>query len=89
MTRHRLRRGHAVEKKELVPGALIEVRDPFSHISYGGGPGGSGVYKVIKAGRVNVRTETDVRFAPDGPWYHQEHTIPLKHVVRVVTVGSR
>jgi hypothetical protein len=33
---------------------------------------------------VNVRASVDVRFSPTGPWYHQEHTIPLNHVVRVI-----
>ena len=71
-----------VDRKELKPGAWIEVRDPDNHVSYG--LGGAGIFQVIKVGRVNVKASSKVRFRPDGPWYRHEHTIPLRHVVRVV-----
>ena len=75
-----------IDKSALVPGAWIEVLDPNRRVSYGSG--GRGFYQVVKAGRVNVRASTDVRFSPTGPWFHQEHTIPLAHVVRVVPTGE-
>lgn len=60
------------------PGDWIEVRDSSKRIFYGG------LFKVIRVGRVNVRASCDVRFSPGGPVFHQEHVIPLAHVVRVV-----
>jgi len=71
-----------VEKRDLTPGVWIEVFDSSRHVSYG--MGGRGLFQVVKCGRVNVRASCDVRFAPDGPWHHQEHVIPLFHVMRVV-----
>ncbi len=71
-----------VDRKELKPGDWIEVRDPDNRVSYG--LGGAGIFQVIKVGRVNVKASIEVRFAPDGPWHRQEHTIPLHHIVRVM-----
>lgn len=71
-----------IDRKQLKPGDWIEVRDPNRRISYG--QGGPGAYKVVKVGRVNVIASVDVRFSPTGPWHHQEHKIPLHHVVRVI-----
>lgn len=76
------RRMTVINRKALKPGDWIEVRDPNKRVSYGAG--GAGVYKVVKVGRVNVTASIDVRFSPTGPWHHQEHTIPLAHVVRVI-----
>lgn len=66
-------------RDQLKPGDWIEVRDPNKRVMYG-----DGLFKVVKVGRVNVLASIDVRFSPTGPWYHQEHTIPLSHVVRVI-----
>lgn len=71
-----------IDRKLLQPGVWIEVADPTRRTVYGG------VFKVIRAGRVNVRASCDVRFSPTGPWHHQEHTIPLAHVVRVVPASE-
>jgi|SRR5882672_618798 len=71
-----------IDRKSLAPGAWIEVADPTKRIFYGG------LYQVVRAGRVNVRASCDVRFSPTGPWYHQEHVIPLAHVVRVVPASE-
>jgi len=54
-------------------------------VSYGSG---GGVFKVIKVGRANVRASIDVRFSPTGPWHHQEHTIPISHIVRIIPPGE-
>lgn len=70
-----------MKSKELKTGDWIEVRDPGKKISYG--QGGSGLYRVVRVGRVNVVGSVDVRFSPTGAWHHQEHKIPLSHVVRV------
>src|SRR5574337_1234698 len=72
----------SVDRKDLKPGDWIEVRDPNKRIAYG--TGGAGAYKVVKVGRVNVIASIDVRFSPTGPWHHQEHKIPLGHIVRVI-----
>lgn len=71
-----------IDRKTLKPGDWIEVRDPSRHVSYG--QGGVGAFQVAKVGRVNVKASIDIRFSPTGPWYRQEHTIPLSHVVRVI-----
>lgn len=75
-----------IDRKLLKPGDWIEVRDPSRRVSYG--VGGVGLYRVIKAGRVNVKTEITVRFSPTGAWYRQEHTIPLDHVARIVPASE-
>jgi hypothetical protein len=75
-----------VDRKTIKHGEWIEVYDPSHRVSYG--MGGRGVYKVERVGRVNVIASTDVRFSPTGPWYHQEHKIPLSHVVRVVPANE-
>ncbi len=67
-----------IDKKTLTPGAWIECRDTTSRVFYGG------LFRVVRVGRVNVRASCDVRWSPTGPWFHQEHVIPLDHVVRVV-----
>lgn len=74
------------DRPKLQPGDWIEVRDPSRRVSYG--MGGVGIYKVVKVGRVNVRASVDIRFRPDGPVFHQEHIIPLHHVVRVVPTNE-
>jgi hypothetical protein len=71
-----------IDRKTLTPGAWIECFDPARRVSYGAA--GRGLFRVVRCGRVNVRASCRVRFSPTGPWYHQEHTIPLHHVVRVV-----
>jgi len=68
----------AAARVTLKSGDWIEVKDPADRIFYGG------LYKVERVGRANVLTSCDVRFAPNGPIFHQEHRIPLAHVVRVV-----
>jgi hypothetical protein len=35
----------------------------------------SGTVKSV--GRVNVKIRTQVRCRPEGPWYDQEHSVPL------------
>ena len=60
-------------------GDLIVAHDPAGRVMYG-----DGGYKVVRVGRVNVLASCDVRFSPTGPWFHQEHRIPLSHVSRVV-----
>lgn len=72
----------SVDRKDLKPGDWIEVRDPNKRIAHG--TDGAGAYKVVKVGRVNVVASIDVRFSPTGPWHHQEHKIPIGHIVRVI-----
>lgn len=75
-----------IDRKALTSGTWIEVCDPHRRVSYG--QDGRGLFKVVKVGRVNVRCSSDVRFRPDGPVYHHEHTIPLLHVVRIVSADE-
>jgi hypothetical protein len=46
----------------------------------------SGTVKSI--GRVNVKISLSVRFAPDGPWHHQEHTVPIDAICGIVRGGE-
>jgi len=64
------------------PGDWLEFKDPTGRTYY------SGIYKVEKVGRVNVEVSQDVRFAPDGPWYHQTHKLPRSRIVRVVPASE-
>lgn len=71
-----------MKASDLKPGDVILCKDPYNRVSYG--LGGVGLYKVVKAGRVNVRASSRTRYSPTGPWHEHEHKIPLTHVVRVV-----
>lgn len=71
-----------IDRKTLQPGVWIDVADPTGRTVYGG------LFQVVRCGCVNVRASCDVRFSPRGPWYHQEHVIPLAHVVRVVPASE-
>jgi hypothetical protein len=66
------------EKAGLSPGDVVLLRDPYDRIAYG-----QGGYKVERVGSQNVLVSCDVRWAPDGPWHHQEHKVPIHHVVAV------
>lgn len=63
-------------------GDWLVLKDPRNRTYYGG------VYKVVSVGRVNVKVAQDVRFSPTGPWFHQEHVVPLAHVERIVDASE-
>jgi len=65
-----------VPREEVRVGDLAIFADPAVSYGYGG-------YKVEKVGPKNLAVSCDVRFAPDGPWHHQEHVIPRAHLKEV------
>jgi hypothetical protein len=69
------------QRMSIVPLEEVRAGDlaTFEHPAhaYGGG------YKVEKVGPKNLNVSCDVRFAPDGPWHHQEHKIPRAHLKEV------
>ena len=66
------------ERAGLSRGDLVLLRDPNNRIMYG-----DGGYKVERVGSQNVLVSCDVRWSPAGPWHHQEHRVPIYHVVFV------
>jgi hypothetical protein len=66
------------EKAGLSPGDVVLLRDPYNRVMYG-----SGGYTVVRVGSQNVLVSCDVRWAPNGPWHHQEHRVPIYHVAAV------
>lgn len=43
---------------------------------------------VKSIGRVNVKIHTRVRFRPEGPWYDQEHKVPIEAVNAIARDGA-
>lgn len=61
-------------------GDEVWVKDESGREGYG--PSGMGG-KVVRVGRDNIVIATNVRFRPEGPWFHHEHKVPIRHVVAV------
>jgi hypothetical protein len=41
---------------------------------------------VIRRGRVNATVEITIRFSPTGPWYTQQHRLPLSAIAETVRI---
>lgn len=68
-----------VPLEEVRAGDFALFEDPAKRVMYGAGHS----YKVEKVGPKNLDVSGDVRFAPDGPWHHQEHKLPRAHLKEV------
>ena len=73
-----MKRTKLEERAGLSPGDVVLLVDPHNRIAYG-----QGGYKVERVGSQNVLVSCDVRWSPTGPWYHQEHRVPIFHVAAV------
>ena len=75
---------HGLTSLRLSVVPLEEVRaGDYAFFSDPGVAYGMGVYKVEATGRTFLAVSCDVRFAPDGPWHHQEHRFPRAHLKEV------
>lgn len=65
---------------------LIKVGDVVETVSDRRTSSVAGV--VTKIGRVNLVIHSEVRFAPDGPWFKHDHTVSIGSLAVIVRDGE-